>query len=137
MDLDASKAARREARGGGPIITHNGREFELVDEPGGDVVDSLEDVGAVLERQAEVRVEQEVARQAGDKDAVAALDEELGRLGFRSLAALRAVCQGLFPNGSWELFLEGKPSLLDYATIVRGIDQLYDLSMGESEASGS
>lgn len=110
LDLDAMRAARREAQGEAPIIRFGGHDFELPVELPFAVAEALASIGE--------------AQKSEDQAAVT--------------ASLIGAMQAIIGIADWPKFEAARPSMQDITELIQGIARLYGLAdMGESVASAS
>lgn len=109
IDLDAARAARREARGESPVLVFKGEEYELAPEM------PLELVELVVQLE-----------QVGN-------DQDSGIKVFGILERMFKVVLG----EQYEKFKSSGASVQDLGPLIAGMEQVYGLSLGESLASGS
>lgn len=109
IDLDAARAARREARGESPVLVFMGSEYELAPEM------PLELVELVVQLE-----------QVGN-------DQDSGIKVFGILERMFKVVLG----EHYDRFKASGATLQDLGPLIAGIEKVYGLSLGESLASGS
>lgn len=110
VDLDAARAARREAGGEAPVIVIDGEEFILPVELPFAIMDDLA----------------RLFKAKDDKEALAEL----------SVEALPVITRGLL-GSDYERFIAHRPSVDDFLVLFEGVMGAYGLSddVGESSAS--
>jgi hypothetical protein len=146
LDLDAAAAKREQRFPGGLPIPFRGEVYTLPSELPGDILDPLLDLDINL---ADVMVQagklirdqgatDEAAQAAGINILTQALTAN-PTLPFDLVRAARGCLQALFDydpdNPQWDRFLAARPTLPDYAVLIRGLFRAYGVSLGE--ASGS
>ena len=106
IDLDAAKAARREANGEAPTVVFGGKEYELPVELPFEVATSMAGL---------------------DEESIKADPSLVGE-------KINAVVSILFGT-SVEEFMGGAPSMNDLMALIEGLSGVYGLDAGESQAS--
>ena len=108
IDLDKSKAARREAQGDVPTVKFGGTTFELPQELPFELVDQM----------------------------VAVAEETEGGNELAQIKLIRVMTRILLGDREEE-FLALRPSLADIQDLIANVYPMYGLTLGESAASGS
>lgn len=110
LDLDAIRAARREAQGEAPVIRFGGHDFVLPSELPFAVAEALANLGE--------------AQKTEDQAAIT--------------ASLIGAMKAIIGIADWPKFEAARPSMQDITELISGIARLYGLEdAGESPASAS
>lgn len=139
LDLDAHRAARREARGRTPRLRIGGNVYDLPVEFPLDVLAPLLDVNLDLGLIAKVLLDaMDGDDPEGQREAIGLVLDLLitnPTLPTEAIEAAQNIARNLLGDDAYAALIDSRPSREDLSALVRGLIRLYGVSLGESSPS--